>query len=91
MTKAEIIEMLMEKVEFPTKKMATEAFETVFEIISQSLVKKQDVSIPGFGIFSVARSSARTGINPKTMQKIKIAAKNRPKFKASKTLKDLLN
>ncbi len=91
MTKTEIIEKLMEVVGFDTKKMATEAFEAVFDIIAKALSQKQDISVPNFGIFSVARSAARMGINPQTGAKIKIAAKNRPKFKASKTLKDMVN
>ncbi|MBF1113874.1 MAG: HU family DNA-binding protein, partial [Solobacterium sp.] len=36
------------------------------------------------------KKKARTGLNPATGEKIKIKATKAPKFKASKTLKDLV-
>lgn len=71
-----------------TKKQATMIVEAIFDAITNTLVKKGEFSYPGFGIFSVRHSKARAGVNPKTGAKIQIAASNKPKFKASKTLKD---
>jgi DNA-binding protein HU-beta len=52
------------------------------------LVAGEEISIPGFGKFSVVTRKARTGLNPQTKKKIKIPAKKAPKFTSSKTLKD---
>jgi DNA-binding protein HU-beta len=42
----------------------------------------------GFGTFSVVKRKARTGRNPQTGDKIKIAGKKVIKFKAGKALAD---
>jgi DNA-binding protein HU-beta len=50
-----------------------------------------EVSLTGFGNFSVSQVPARDGYNPKTKEPLKIAAYNHPKFKAGKKLKDACN
>ena len=45
----------------------------------------------GAGTFQVSRRKAGEGRNPQTGEKIKIAAANVPRFKASKALKDAIN
>ena len=52
------------------------------------LVAGEEISIPGFGKFSVVTRKARTGLNPQTKKKIKIPAKKVPKFTGAKALKD---
>jgi DNA-binding protein HU-beta len=74
-----------------SKKDATAALDAMINTISGSLKKGERVAIPGLGIFSVADRKARTGINPQTKAKIKIAASKAAKFRAGKELKDLLN
>jgi DNA-binding protein HU-beta len=49
------------------------------------------VSLLGFGSFSVVKRKARTGLNPKTKEPMKIKASKAPKFKPGKALKDALN
>jgi DNA-binding protein HU-beta len=44
--------------------------------------------LTGFGSWLVVKQKARTGINPQTKEKIKIAATKVPKFRAGKALKD---
>jgi len=73
------------------KKQATMAVEAIFNTITKALSRGEDVGIAGFGIFKVARRKARLGINPKTREKIQIAASNKPKFQAGKALKDAVN
>jgi DNA-binding protein HU-beta len=46
------------------------------------------VAITGFGTFKVADRKARMGVNPKTGEKIQIAASKKPKFRAGKLLKE---
>jgi len=71
-----------------TKKAAQAAVDTFLETITKALKKKQDVAIVGFGTFKVSKRKARNGLNPKTGEKIKIAARKVPVFKAGKALKD---
>jgi DNA-binding protein HU-beta len=71
-----------------TKKDAQDALEAILDAITKALSKGDDVAITGFGAFTVKHRAARNGINPKTGEKIKIAAAKVPKFKAGKGLKD---
>jgi nucleoid DNA-binding protein len=71
-----------------TKKDAGAAVEAVLCTITANLKKGDTVQITGFGSFVVVKQKARTGINPQTKEKIKIAATKVPKFRAGKGLKD---
>jgi DNA-binding protein HU-beta len=73
------------------KSEAGRAVDSVFEAIAGALRKGDEVRLVGFGTFSVAQRSASEGRNPRTGEKIKIAASRQAKFKPGKTLKDALN
>ena len=88
MKKEGLIEAVMKAAGMETKKMAGEAVNAVFDTIMKSLSRGEEVGITGFGTFRTAKSKARMGINPKTGQKIQIAASTKPKFRAGKELKD---
>ena len=88
-TKKNIVDDVSTKFDL-TKKDSTEVINFVFEEITKALKKGNEVNINGFGKFSVVKKKARTGLNPATGEKIKIKATKSPKFKASKTLKDLV-
>ena len=51
----------------------------------------KEISLIGFGSFSVQRVEARNGRNPKTGDALKIAAYNQPRFKVGQKLKDAVN
>ena len=87
MNKAEFVDKLAEKGKI-TKKQATEAIEMVFSIIGEALVNGDEISVHGFGKFSVVVRKARTGLNPQTKKKINIPEKKAPKFSAAKALKE---
>jgi nucleoid DNA-binding protein len=87
MTKAEFVDKLAEKGEI-TKKQATEAINRIFTTMADGLVAGEEISIPGFGKFSVVTRKARTGMNPQTKKKIKIPEKKVPKFAGAKALKE---
>ena len=78
MTKAELVTMVAEKADL-TKKDAEKAISALVESISETL---------GFGTFEVRERAAREGVNPRTGDKIKIAASKVPAFKAGSALKD---
>ncbi len=70
---------------------ASRAVEAVFDTISASLKKGDEVRLVGFGTFAVGKRTARTGRNPRTGDAIKIKAAKVPKFRPGKALKDALN
>ena len=87
MTKNQFIARIAEKMGKPKSETA-EMVQTVFDTIQQEMIKGESVNITGFGIFRVSRRKAREGINPRTGEKIQIAAKTAPKFRAGKALKE---
>lgn len=90
MNKSEFINAIAEKAEL--KKLdAEKAYNAFIETVTEELIAGNEVKLTGFGTFSAKERDARTGVNPRTGEKIDIAASRAPKFKASKTLKDALN
>ena len=74
-----------------TKKDAQNAVDCVLGTIVGSLKKGSDVTLVGFGTFTVKKRAARQGRNPRTGETIQIKASNVPGFKAGKALKDAVN
>jgi DNA-binding protein HU-beta len=74
-----------------SKTDAGKAVEAVFESITRSLKKGDEVRLVGFGTFSVSKRKASTGRNPRTGEAMTIKASSQPKFKAGKGLKDAVN
>jgi DNA-binding protein HU-beta len=66
-----------------SKVAAKAALETALATIAGAVKANDKVILPGFGTFSAATRAARTGFNPRTGEKIEIAAKTTMKFKAS--------
>lgn len=88
MKKDGLVEAVMSVAGIETKKQAQTAVETVFDTIAKALSKGTEVAVSGFGTFRVAKRAARMGVNPKTGEKIQIAASTKPKFRAAKALKE---
>lgn len=74
-----------------TKTQAEQVVDTVFDSIISALKKGDEVSVAGFGKFSVKTRAAREARNPKTGEKVKVAASKAPKFSAAKALKEAVN
>ncbi len=86
--KSDIVEMVAVKLDV-SKKHAAEAVEAVLDAITAKIIAGEKVAFVGFGSFSVSERSAREGINPKTKEKIQIAASKSGKFSAGRNLKNL--
>lgn len=86
MTKQDLVEAVSKTCD--SKKQAQEAVNAVFDTITKAMSKGDSVAVTGFGTFSVTKRKARQGVNPRTGEKIKIAATKAPKFKPGKSLKD---
>ncbi len=73
-------------------KAATErVIQSFTSSIQDALAKGDDVSLIGFGTFTVRSRAARSGRNPQTGKEIKIAASKAPAFKPGKGLKDAVS
>ncbi len=86
-TKDDLVEAIVKATEC-TKKDGEIAINTVVAEITKNLKAGKDVTLTGFGTFTVSKRAARIGRNPQTGASIKIAAKRVPRFKAGKGLKD---
>ena len=86
MNKSELIDAIAESTEL-SKVASGKALDAVIETIVKAVAKGDGVSLVGFGSFKAAARAAREGKNPKTGEKIKIAATTVPKFSAGATFK----
>ncbi len=87
MNKRELIETVASNAQI-TKKEADAVVNATLDAIIDGLAKEGKVIIPGFGSFEVRNKTAREGRNPRTGEKVKIAAKRAPAFKPGKAMKD---
>lgn len=87
MNKVELINAVANKTGLK-KKEAEAAVNAVFDAVTEALAEDDKVQIVGFGTFKVKSKEAREGRNPKTGEKITIAASKSPVFTAGKALKD---
>ena len=87
MNKTELVAAVAAKAEI-SKKAADAAVAAVFAEIEGALAKGEKVQLIGFGTFEVRERAAKEGRNPKTGEKITIAASKVPAFKAGAALKD---
>ena len=88
MKKGELIDAVYEAAGLDTKKQADDVVNAVFDIITKTLAKGEEVGVAGFGTFKSSKRAARMGVNPQTGEKIQIAATTVPKFSAGKGLKE---
>ena len=87
MNKKEFVAAIAEKAEV-SKKDAEKIVEAFTAVVAEELAKGEKVQLVGFGTFEVRERAARTGINPRTKEKISIEATKVPAFKAGRALKD---
>lgn len=86
MNKTEMIEEIASRTNL-TKADAARAVNAVLDTIIETVAKGEDVTLPGFGSFKSVQRAAREGKNPKTGEKLQIAATIAPKFSAGATFK----
>jgi len=88
--KADLVDAIADSADL-SKAAASRALDSVINSITDALKDGDQVSLVGFGTFTVKDRAARTGRNPQTGQPIEIAAAKVPGFKAGKALKDAVN
>ena len=89
MNKTDLVAAVAAKAEI-SKKDAEAAVAAVVSSITEALADGDKVALVGFGTFEVKERAARTGLNPRTKEKIEIPASKAPAFKAGKALKDAI-
>ncbi len=90
MNKSEFIRAYADKLGVTIKEADT-YFQAFVDTITESLKKDEYVHISGFATFEVKEKTERTGVNPKTGEKITIGACKAPSVKFSKAYKDSFN
>ena len=89
LTKKDLIDVVAKKANL-TNKAARDAVQGTLNAIRDSLKRGEKVVLTGFGTFSVRKRVERMGRNPKTGERIKIAARKAPGFTPGKTLKKIV-
>jgi len=74
-----------------SQKEALKYIDLITDSIVGAMEKGERVEIRGFGSFIVKKYDKRTGVNPKSGEKITIPAKKLPSFKPGKDLKNKIN
>ena len=90
MNKNELVAKMSELSEL-TKVDTTKALDAFIKAVMGAVKSKEQVLLVGFGTFYSLARKASEGFNPRTRAKIKIAASNRPKFRAGKQFIDTVN
>jgi DNA-binding protein HU-beta len=90
MNKAALIDEVQRLLDQGTSKAAAErAIDAVLAGVKRGLRRDKEVSLVGFGTFSLAVRPARNGYNPHTKQPMKIRAMKTVRFKAGTDLRTL--
>ena len=87
MNKGELVDKIADRAEC-TKKDASIVLDVILETITEAVAKGDKVTLVGFGNFERRDRQAREGRNPKTGEKMTIAATQAPAFSAGKGFKD---
>ena len=90
LTKAELADILVDKVSNVTKNDAKEIVELFFEEIRSTLARGEEIKISGFGNFQLRDKPQRPGRNPKTGEEVPISARRAVTFHASQKLKGMV-
>jgi DNA-binding protein HU-beta len=89
MNKMELVNAVADRA-YLTRAAANAALDATFDIISEAIADGDEVNIKGFGAFAATDRPERDGRNPKTGERLTIAASRVPVFRAHKSLKIFL-
>lgn len=90
-TKAQLTDVLYEKLGGLSKREAADIVDTTLELLKKTLEQGEKVKLSGFGNFSVRFKNARVGRNPATKEPMTISKRHVVTFKPSPRLKELVN
>ncbi len=90
MNKTELIKIVADKSEMKQKD-AEKVVSAVFDAIVEKVAEGEKVQIVGFGTFEQRERKERSGVDPRTHEKLTIPASKVPAFKAGKAFKDAVD
>lgn len=90
MTKPELVDAVAGKTGMK-KKDAEDAVNAVLDSITDTLNKKEQVSLVGFGTFDVRARGERMGRNPRTGEQITIPASTACVFRPGRKLREAVS
>ncbi|MFY9489647.1 MAG: HU family DNA-binding protein [Mycobacterium sp.] len=90
MNKAELIEVLTEKLNVD-RKQANDAVEELISAIVRAVHKGESVTITGFGVFERRRRAARVARNPRTGETVKVKPTSVPAFRPGAQFKSIVS
>ena len=86
MNKSHLVNAIAEKTN-ASKSEVKKIVDSLFDIAEETLNSGEKVVISGFGVFSMAEVSERMGRNPRTGEKVKIAARRNVRFRSNMDIK----
>lgn len=89
MNKSELVYEVTNRLDV-TRKEAEDVIDCFLELIAENLANGDKVVLSGFGTFEIRNRVSRSGVNPRTGEKIDIPCQKTPAFKVGKILKDKL-
>ena len=90
MNKTEFIKYIAEKHDIQQKE-AKKVMDMFIDSVTDALREGNEVTLVGFGNFTVSSIEARAGRNPKTGEVIQIPSYKQVRFKVGQTLKNAVN
>ncbi len=90
MTKADLIEHLSKRSDLP-KRVSAVIIRAICESLASALAAVEKVELRGFGSFRLKVRNALAACNPKTGERVEVARKGMPVFRAGKGLQKAVN
>ena len=87
--KAELVNAVADRLNEPKTKVS-ETLDAIFDAITDSLKRGDEVRLPAFGVFAATMTAERKARNPQTGEEVKVPAGIRARFKPGKALKEAL-
>lgn len=89
MNKSELVYEVTNRLDV-TRKEAEDVIDCFLDLIAENLANGDKVVLSGFGTFEIRNRVSRSGVNPRTGERIDIPCQKTPAFKVGKLLKDKL-
>lgn len=87
MTKKEIVKAISEEIGL-TQLKTKEIVQKTFDAIVETLVREERIELRNFGVFEVKKRAARKARNPRTGERVDVAAKYVVTFKPGKEMEE---
>ncbi len=87
MTKKEIVKAISEEMDL-TQLKTKEIVQKTFDAIIDTLVREERIELRNFGVFEVKKRAARKARNPRTGERVDVAAKYVVTFKPGKEMEE---